>query len=636
LLWTLVVVPAVAGLVVAGRPWHPRLGWAVTSGMAALAAWAALAVAGEPHAGLSWGPRLSLTLEATGLARVMAVLVPLVAAAVLAWVAGTGGGHEPRPARLVGVLVAFVAAMELLVLASDLLTLLAGWELVAVCSWVLIGHRYDDADRARSARHAYLTTRVGDVGLFVAAGAALASTGALSYAALPGASGGWLGVAAAGVLVAAAAKSAQLPFSPWLFAAMAGPTPVSALLHSATMVAVGAYVLTRLAPAFGEVAWFGPAVAGLGLATALAAGVVALASVDLKRALAASTSAQYGLILVAIGAGATGAAAAHLVTHAIFKALLFLAAGTIAHVTGGLDLRRIRVGTSARPLAGAILVGVAALAAVPPLGGAWSKEEILASAGHASPWLAAGVVVAGALSALYAARLALLVLRPPHTPPALPGAAEMGPLVALAAASVLLGGLWLPGAGRLVRDVSGGVLTEGAAWELPVSVGALALALMAVSRLARRDRLATGLLPQRVQDVAADWFRLPALGRWAVVSPVMGLSRLAARLDDAVIDAGVRLAATVAAGASRLLSGVAELNLDRVVGAIAGGSLRIAGAARAGDEQGVDRAVEGVATGTSALGSRSRRLQSGFAHHYYLIVAGGLLAVLAVAILGRT
>ncbi len=623
------------GLAVAGLPWQPRLGWATAGFMTALVGWAAVVVAVGSPTSLSWGPRLALTLDATGLARVMAVLVPAVAAAVLAWVAATGGGHEPRPARLIGVLVAFVAAMELLVLADDLLTLLVAWELVAVCSWVLIGHRHDDAHRTRQAGTAYLTTRVGDLGLFVAAGAAVAGAGSLSYDALPTASAGWLGLVAAGVLLAAAAKSAQLPFSPWLFAAMAGPTPVSALLHSATMVAAGAYVLARLAPAFAPVAWFGPVVAGLGLATSLAAGLVALASLDLKRALAASTSAQYGLILVAVGSGATGAAAGHLVTHAVFKALLFLAAGTVAHATGTLDLRKIRVGGASPPLTAAIVVAAAALAAAPPLGGAWSKEEILAAAGRSGPWLTAGVVAAGALSALYAARLAVLVLRPATSPVPPPKTAEAAPLLALAAVSVALGALWLPGGGRLVEDLSGGRLAEGAAWELPVSVAALAIAFTAVTRLVRTDRLATGLVPARVQQVASAWFNLGSLGRLAVVSPTLSLSRALGRIDDAVIDAGVRSAVAVAGACSRLFAAVAELNMDRVVGAVAGGWLAVGGAARVADDNGVDRAVEGVVAGAVTLGARARRVQTGLSHQYYLLVAGGIVVMVVIAVLGR-
>lgn len=633
-LWFLVVVPALAGLTLASRPWRTWVGWAASAAASAVACTAALAGARSWRATMAWGPRLELTLATDGLAGIMAVLVPAIAAVVLSWVAATGGAHEPRPARLSGTLVLFVAAMELLVLADDLLTLLIAWELVAVCSWVLIGHRYDDGDRAGAARHAYLTTRVGDIGLFLATGAALAGSGSLRYDDLASASPGWLAAVAAGVVVAAAAKSAQLPFSPWLFSAMAGPSPVSALLHSATMVAAGAYLLARVAPSFATVEWFSPTVVGLGVATAIAGGFVAAASLDLKRALAASTSAQYGLILVAIGAGSTAAAGAHLTTHAVFKALLFLAAGSIAQAAGSLDLRRIRLGRSG--LTVAFVIGAASLAAVPPLGGAWSKEEILASAAHEAPWAAAGVLASGALSAFYAARLVLFVLRDPDAPVTGTGRAERLSLAVLAAASVALGALWLPGAGRIVERVTGGGLAEAEAWELPASVASIGVALAAAWVLASRRRLDDQFAPSGAQRFAASWFGLAEVAGAVAVRPVLALARGLARIDDAVVDAGVRATAGLARALSRAMAGVTEVNADRLVRGVGATAIVLAQASRVGDERGVDRAVEAAAAGTVVAAGRARKLQTGLAHHYYLLVAGGTVLVLVLAAVGRT
>lgn len=630
----LVIGPALAGLLVTRRRWSPALGWWATGVAAATAAVALWAAVVEATATWSWGPRLELVLAAEGLARVLIVLVPTVGAAVLAWVAATGG-HEARPARLAGVLVVFLGAMELLVLAADLLTLLVGWELVAACSWALITHRHDDAERAASATAAYLTTRVGDVGLFLAAGASLAGAGSLRYADLGAASDGWLALAAAGVLVAAAAKSAQLPFSPWLFSAMAGPTPVSALLHSATMVAAGAYILARLAPAFAGVAWFGDTVAWLGLATALAAGIVAAVQPDLKRALAASTSAQYGLVLIAIGAGAVGAAGAQLVTHAVFKALLFLTAGTVLHLTGTTRLSGVGVGRRALPIVVVFGVGAAALAAVPPLGGAWSKEEVLAAAAHRSAVMAAGVVAAGGLSAFYAIRLALAVAAPGTSEAGAarrPTWAELTPLAVLAAASVDLGVLWLPGGGALVERLTGGGLATGASWELPVSLVVLVAAGAGAAAQSRRHAEVPGALA----GWAAGWFGFPTLARVVVVDPVVRLSHLLARVDDRVVDAGVRAAAAIAEGAARLASGVAEVNVDRVVRGVAGGWAAAAVGLRRADERGVDAAVEGVAAAAVVAARRGRRLQSGLSHEYYVIVSVGVVVVVVVALVGRT
>ena len=382
--------------------------------MALAAAWL------EPAASLSWGGPLRLQFAVTGAARILVVLVPVVAAPIVVFAGGVYR-DDPGLRRLIGLLVAFVGAMELLLVAADLLTLLIAWELVAAFSWALIAHHWREAKPPQAALEAFVTVRFGAIGLFVAAGAAYAATGSLSFEALAGADATTLGLVAAGVLLAAAAKSAQVPFSYWLFSAMEGPSPVSALLHSATMVAAGAYALIRLQPVLGSVAWFGPAVVGLGLVSALAGGVVALLQTDFKRALAASTTAQYGLMLIAVGAGSVGAATAQLVTHAFFKSLLFLGAGLALSLAGTGDLGRLRLGRSQRVAAVLVGIGALSLAAVPPLGGAFSKEFVLAAAASWSPWLGAGVLLAGFLSALYAGRIFALSYGPAlfagHTAP---------------------------------------------------------------------------------------------------------------------------------------------------------------------------------------------------------------------------
>jgi NADH:ubiquinone oxidoreductase subunit 5 (subunit L)/multisubunit Na+/H+ antiporter MnhA subunit len=206
-------------------------------------------------------------------------------------------------------------------------------------------------------------------------------------------------------------------------------------------------LLIRLAPDLEAVGWFTPAVAGIGLTTALAGGLVATIQTGAKRALAGSTSAQYGLMFVAIGASTTAAAGAHLVTHAAFKSLLFLGAGIAIHASGSQNLAGMHLGRVLPRIALLSAVGALALAAVPPLGGAWSKEQILAAAVHASPWLATGVFVAGFLSALYATRYQALAFGPSPGPGRdthpvavrhLPGRWESASLAALAAATAVL------------------------------------------------------------------------------------------------------------------------------------------------------------------------------------------------------
>lgn len=632
-----VVVPlAVAGALVLARRARRILLPLAVGGLLLTLVTAVAAAVTEAGATWRWAPHLELGLAVEGLAAVMAVLVPAVALPVVAF-AASSLRHDAGLDRLLALLLAFVAAMLLLVTGRDLLVVLIGWELVAACSWALIGHDWRDAATPSSALSAFLTTRVGDVGLVAAAATALSSGAGTAFADL-GELAGWpVHVVAGGILLASAAKSAQVPFAPWLFSAMAGPTPVSALLHSATMVAAGAYLLARTVPVLDGAAWLPTTVAALGLVTALVGGLVALTQQDLKRALAGSTSAQYGLVLAAVGAGSTAAAGAHLVTHAVFKALLFLAAGVVLHASGTLDLGRLRLGRALPFTAGAFAVGALALAAVPPLGGARSKEEILAAASHEGLWLAAGVVVAGFLSAAYAGRLAVLAFGPGPAPATHggPTGVETAAVGALALATVGLGALWLPGAGEVVERATDGRLVAGEAWELPVSVLALAAAFGLVALLARSGRLLTGGLPRTVAAFLAGWLQLPRLAGAVIVRPVLALSRALAMADDRVVDAGVRLAAALPRALSNVLAWWTERGVDGVVLAVSGGTVRLAGATRTADERAVDRAVEDLARRTGVAGRTTRRLQTGLAHHYYLIAAAGLLAVVAVAVLGR-
>ncbi|MDQ6726410.1 MAG: NADH-quinone oxidoreductase subunit L, partial [Actinomycetota bacterium] len=357
MLWLVPLLPVLAGPAIwLGFRNRSRvaLGGAAAGVLGAVTALAAWVAATRPDAAYRWGAGLTLRLAVDGTAATVAVLVPAVALVVVVY----ASAHEEKRAlgRLVATLVGFVGAMELLVLAGDMLTLLIGWELVGGCSWALIAHEWWESEKPAAAAHAFGVTRLGDLGLFAAAGAAFAATGSLSYTSLAGLDGGWLHVFVAGVVLAAAAKSAQVPFSPWLFSAMAGPTSVSALLHAATMVAAGAYALVRLHPVLDRAAWFGPVVIGIGLATALVGGVVATLQTHAKKLLAASTSAQYGLMFVAAGAGYPAAALAHLTTHAALKAGLFMAAGVAIEAVGHPQLARMGLGAALRVAAAASAV----------------------------------------------------------------------------------------------------------------------------------------------------------------------------------------------------------------------------------------------------------------------------------------
>ncbi|MEO8227418.1 MAG: proton-conducting transporter membrane subunit, partial [Gemmatimonadota bacterium] len=516
------------------------------------------------------------------------------------------------------------------------------WELVGACSWALIGFEWRDAGRPRAALDAFLATRAGDLGLYLAAAAVFAGTGTLRFAGLGGLHGTALQVAAGGLLLAAAAKSAQLPFSPWLFRAMAGPTPASALLHSATMVAAGAYALARLAPSLAGASWLAPAIAGLGLATALAGAIVAGTQRDLKKALAASTSAQYGLMFVAIGTGFPSAAGAHLVAHAAFKALLFLGAGIALHAAGTLDVERLGLGRALPRAAACFWIGALALAAVPPLGAAFTKERIVASAEAAGMWMTLGVVVAGALSAFYALRLALLAFGPAraanptagHTANRPSAAALAGP-VALAGVTLALSVLWLPGANGVVARFFGAPLPAGSGAMAIVSVAAVVLAGATAALLWRRGHLARLGLSERVLRWSDEWLGLLPLARVVIARPTLFAARTLAAVDDRVVDAGIRGAAAVARALSRGTAWWGERGLDGVVRALAVAAVGLASASRIADDRGIDPAVEGMARGIGVAGDRSRRLQTGLAHQYYVLLAAGVLVLAAAAAIWR-
>lgn len=634
-----VILPLVplagAGVLVALRHRPAALAPVAVASLVATIALGVAAAATEPAATVAWGPRIGLGVAVEGFGRVMVVLVPLVAAPIVAYAAATE--MEGR-ARLLTLMTAFVAAMLVLVTAADFLTLLIAWELVGALSWALISHGWRDPATPRAAAQAFLTTRLGDLGLYLAAGSLFAATGSFAFEGLGGMPRPASDLVAAGVLVAAAAKSAQVPFSPWLFAAMAGPTPVSALLHSATLVASGAYLLIRLASALEPVGWFLPAVGAIGLVTALAGGVVATLQRQAKPALAASTSAQYGLMFAAVGAGFPIAAGAQLVAHAAFKSLLFLGAGIAIHARGTGSLDGLRLGRSLPRVALLSGIGALALAAVPPLGAAWSKAQVAAAAVESSAWLGAGVLVAGFLSALYAARYQLLTYGSRSGDDAVGARSsrtEIAAMSVLAGVTVGLSALWLPGVAALIEDVAPAGLPEAAPWEAPVALALVAAAIGVAMWLDRQARLVTLGLPPGVQAAAEAWLALPTLTTALVVRPVAAFAGWLRGMDERVVDAGVRGAALVAASISRIASLRVESGVESLVGAIAGGTLRSAVGSGIADDRGIDVAVESIGRGVGAAGHQSQRLQTGMSHRYFLFVAAGLALTVVILAFAR-
>jgi NADH-quinone oxidoreductase subunit L len=412
------------------------------------------------------------------------------------------GSDEER--RYFAYMALFVFSMLLLVQSGDLLILLAGWGLVGLCSYLLIGYEQERPAAIAAAKKAFIMNAFGDATMALALFLLIQRLGTLEYGAvfegIEGAGGDWaLTLIALGLLGGAVAKSAQIPLHTWLPDAMEGPTPVSALIHAATMVVAGAFMLVRLNPIFEVAPEILDLAAGLGALTLLVAGLVALVQTDIKRVIAYSTMSQIGYMFLGAGLTSYGDSMFHLMTHAFFKALLFLAAGIVIHaLTGEQDMRRM--GGLGRVLPRtwvAMLVGALALSAIPPFAGFFSKDSLLATALDAGAygqllWLVG--LVGTFLTALYTFRMIFIVFggepspfvrehlhRPGHTMPALWMAWTVGALTVLSVVGgwIQFGSLWDPITVFLEPVAASGVHASGAQ-EALTSVLAVGLALVGI------------------------------------------------------------------------------------------------------------------------------------------------------------
>ena len=447
---TALLLPAGAFLVIAALPALRRSGrpaaWfsivSMTAAFAsALLAWRAAGAAGGPiHAVWPWlpaahGPFATVGVLVDAQSTAMLVLVTLVALLVQVY-STCYLSDEPAPAlgRYYAFQSLFAFSMMGLVLAPNLLQLFMCWELVGVCSYLLIGFWYRKPEAARAALKAFWTTKAGDVGLLVGIVLLQRATGTfdlvelrrLAEAGLIPLAG--LGVVAFCIYLGAMGKSAQFPLHVWLPDAMEGPTPVSALIHAATMVTAGVYLLTRLEWLFALTPQVLAIVAWIGAITALMAAVLACVQTDIKRVLAYSTVSQLGYMMAAIGAGFAGAGFLHLLTHGVFKALLFLGAGAVIHAVGSNDVSDM--GGLARRMpqtAIVFLIGTLSLAGVPLFAGFVSKEEVLGAVwtgGFAVPFFM--LLLAAFLTAFYMFRVVFLAFFGAH--PASPIAHRASPI----------------------------------------------------------------------------------------------------------------------------------------------------------------------------------------------------------------
>ncbi|GAA1546056.1 NADH-quinone oxidoreductase subunit L [Brevibacterium picturae] len=593
----MVVLPAVVGAVLAMAPRANRSAASialVTAGLSTILA--VITALTRPAASYPFLAGADFALNVDALASLIAPMIAAVTFLVLVFAAGTI--RESR-SRFFGLMLIFSASALVTATAASLPALLFAWELMGATSYALIGFWWRDGDRVSAGLTAFITTRSADLGLYVAAGAALAGGVGMGLADLSSVATPWRHVIAAGILVAALGKAAQLPFSFWLSGAMKGPSPVSALLHSAAMVAMGGYLLLRIQPLLASTGWAGPVAAWVGVATAVLMGFVALGQRNFKQLLAASTVAQLGFVVLAAGVGAVSGGAAHLVAHASVKALLFLVAGAWLRALGTEELTNLRGAARRWRIVGvAATVGALALAGIAPLSLWATKDSVLTAALETSPLLYAAGLVAGAVSAAYAGKILWIMWsRGTHRHARDHGTGtvtglEQAPLVVLALGAATLGALALPPLSSVLAAALGGGGVVSVV-ELAVSAGiAVVVVVLMVWLRAPHPRWALG------------WFGLEAAAHVVIVRPSLALARALAFFDDHV--------------------------LDRSVTVLAGGVGRLARTAAWADNHGIDRGVSVIADRVGRLGQLARIPQTGAIHHYFLqtiavLVAGAVI-----------
>ncbi|MBI3322085.1 MAG: NADH-quinone oxidoreductase subunit L [Candidatus Omnitrophica bacterium] len=582
------------------------------------------------------------------LSATMLLVVTVVGSLIMLYSTGYMHG-DARYSRFFAYLSLFCCAMLTLVLADHFILLYIGWELVGLCSYLLISFWFEKESAANAGKKAFLTTRVGDLGLLGAIFLIAWVTGDLSFSHLAGkaqALGGWGPLVAILIFWGAAGKSAQFPLHVWLPDAMEGPTPVSALIHAATMVAAGVYLVARTMPLFLPNPESLLVVGTLAAITSFFAATVACTQTDLKKILAYSTISQLGFMMLGMGAGAAPAGMFHLVTHAWFKALLFLGAGSVIHAVHHQDVTRMGGLWKAMPVTAAtFIIASIAMAGIPPLSGFWSKEGILAAVAESlpAPFLYIGLTIAF-LTAFYITRAVILVFFgtwhqtanryqvPNH--PSVPGtespAVMTGPLVVLsigAAGIGLLGSPWtghafqkflesVPGTLYPVQHLGSVPGTElahhaaeaahhGPAW---LELGSVAVAAAGILLALLRYGLGRHLLPESLRAPLRPLYHLVAgkyfideLYETVLLRPARALARIAFSFDARVVDGAVN-----GAGAAGLLASRVKAWVDNRI---------------------VDGLVNGVAIVTGRAGAVLRLLQTGRVQNYLLLASAAAVVI---------
>jgi len=560
----------------------------------------------------SWIPVGSLKIDAALLADplsiTMALFITGIGSLIHLYAVGYMHGDE-KFSKFFLYLNLFVFSMLMLVLGENLLVTFLGWEGVGACSYFLISFWHTRNSAAVAGKKAFVTNRIGDFGVMTAMFLAFSTVGSVSYGAINEAAhhGELAPVTATAIalllFVGACGKSAQLPLYLWLPDAMEGPTPVSALIHAATMVTAGVFLMTRMAPVLHEsYSWAPMIVASIGAATALFAATVAVAQNDIKKVLAYSTVSQLGYMFLAVGTGAYVAAIFHMVTHAFFKALLFLGSGSVIHgMHHEQDMRKMGALRKVMPITGfTFIIGWLAIAGVPPFAGFWSKDEILLYVYANNRFLYVIGLLTALLTAYYMTRQVIMVFFgkarwndhsadhgahgdfTPHESPRI----MLMPLVVLAVLSVIGGFMQLPFSKDLhflehwlapVVEESEAHIGETWAYQNKYVLLGVAVLIAAIGIFAAIAVYAKGKLkPVEPRVLEQAWF--------------------------------------YDAGAAKLVGGPGAAAFNAVAWA---------------DAKVVDGAVNGMGTLVRRVATTVRKTQSGFVRGYAAIVAIGVVALLA-------
>ncbi len=515
--------------------------------------------------------KLNAGFEVTNLTSLMLVVVTLVSFLVNVYSRGYMRDDE-RISTFFAYVALFTSSMLGLVLSDNLLTFYIFWELVGVCSFLLVGFWYHKPEAKAAAKKAFIVTRIGDLGLLIALlllfwympDHALDFTTIHNVFSTPGGviSVGITTLIALLIFVGAVGKSGQFPLHTWLPDAMEGPTPISALIHAATMVAAGVFLVARTFPIFEASDAAMTTVAVIGAFTAIFAASIGLAQNDIKRILAYSTVSQLGYMMLALGVGSVSAAMFHLFTHAFFKALLFLGAGSVIHGAHTQDIREMGgLGKTMKITAWTFGIGALALSGIPPFAGFWSKDAILAAALDKNGILFAVGAIAAFFTALYMARLFFLVFtgKPKEDSHAHESPPSMTiPLIVLAILSVVAGFVDTPFRGWLGEWLTGEAPEHhgsGVVMVVSVAVGLLGIYigwLVYVKGTVRRDAVSSRA-PGLVRTLERKYY-IDELYDLILVKPLRSFGKALQAFDDYIVDGVVRLAGYSTSALGRLNS----------------------------------------------------------------------------------